>query len=251
MKLSYSSYMRYKTCPLWFRLEREYPLRGPMFAELLIGQRMHRYFYDILHFREFNMAPEEIWNEIKGNRRLMHRSDFCQEFEDFQEMQSYYASLKNTLVLSMDEEEYVRKIERIIEVASQNAHRFRGKRYRNEVWLQSRVGNGEIYGIIDLLSQDDVVELKTGRIEGYDLQLEFYSLLFYLKYYRVPRSTIFSLYTGEMKNVRFSSNWLEKLYNEIKENMKNMEKGVFTPRRGEWCRYCPYRSLCEEIIPDE
>ncbi len=245
MKLSYSSYSIYRTCPLRYRLEREYPLRGPEFAELRIGKYMHDYFYRVLEFEDVENDAERIWEEMKCNRRILHHDELVQEFEDFEDMQSYYSSLNDALILGMSEEGYIKKIERIITTIPRMASRFRGRKYRKEAYLHNEMDGVRLFGFVDLLGEDDIVELKTGRIDGYELQLKFYSLLFYLRKYMVPRSVIVSLYTGEIQEMKFTVKSLEDLYSEIMKEVERLRRGIFTPRRGEWCRYCPYRSLCE------
>jgi len=246
MRLSYSSYATYATCPLRYHLEREYPLRGPEYADLLIGRYMHRFFYNLMDFWDVEKNANEIWKEIKSGRKLIYSDELCSEFEDIRDMQSYYSSLKNTLILSNSEERYLDKIRRIMEISSKLSWKLRGKDYRKEVRMYSKVGDVQVFGIADLMGKDEILELKTGKINGYELQIAFYSLIFYLNNYILPRAKLVSLYTGELREIKLSVKLIENLYSEINKTASRIKKGIFTPRRGDWCIYCPYRSVCSQ-----
>ncbi len=249
MRLSYSAYSTYKTCPLRFKLEREYPLRGPEFADLLIGKYMHSYFYDSLGIFAERKEPQEIWDEIKQGKTLLDAREMPEEFEDLKEMMDYYRSLSHTLVLSFPEEWYVGKIERILNVIHKVSPEFQNGNYQKEVVLADRCCGVELFGIVDMLGDHEIVEIKTGRLsENYNMQIKFYSLLFYLKRYVAPRATLLSLYDGESKNFKFSVKELEKLRMDAINATKRMKGGIFTPRIGEHCKYCPYHFFCEKRV---
>lgn len=248
MILSYSSYATYTTCPLRYYLEREYPLHGPEYADLLVGRYMHQFFYNLMDFKDVEEDENEIWKNIKSGRKIVYSEELCSEFEDIQDMQSYYSSLKNTIILSNSEERYLDKIRRIMDISSKLSWKLRGKAYRKEVRMYSNVRDVQIFGIADLIGKDEIVELKTGKINGYELQIAFYSLIFYLNNYILPRAKLVSLYTGEIREIKLSVKFIENLYSEINKTSLRMKKGIFTPRRGDWCIYCPYRSVCSREL---
>jgi len=245
MRLSFSRFMRYKTCPLWYYFEMTLPVEEPPSAELLLGKLIHTYFHSLLKFEE-EKTPEAVWNEIESSGELMSFENMKKDFSSFDELRDYYRSLRGKIILFGSRENYIKKIENIMDNARKISHTYRHRGYRNEVWLSESYGDLEIVGIIDLLGDGEFVELKTGgKNDNHIEQLKFYSMLYYLNRYIAPKGYLVYLSTGEIEEYRFSVRELENMFEDVKKVGRKIRNNIFPARKGSHCNYCPYRGICE------
>ncbi|ADD09118.1 PD-(D/E)XK nuclease family protein [Candidatus Aciduliprofundum boonei] len=246
MKLSYSAYMSYKTCPRKYYYERVYPIPQLRYADSEVGNYLHNYFYSVLNGENESVDADKIWEKIKGESILISAKEIKDDFQDFDDMVAYYSSLSDKIILWRDEKDYVNKIKMGIENSIKIAKALNLKSFNVEKWMNAKIDDLLIYGRFDIISENDIFELKTGgEREDYYLQLAFYALIFYLKNYIIPRGRLVYLQNGKIIDVKFNFNVL----NEIMEDVIKVGKGIknedFPANKGENCRFCPYKFICD------
>ena len=192
------------------------------------------------------MDAHEIWEKIKGNLIPISAKEIRNEFQDFDDMINYYSSLSDKIVLWKDEEDYVEKIKNGVENSTKIAQTLNLNDFNVEKWMNTKINDLFVYGRFDLVSENDIFELKTGEErEDYYLQLAFYALIFYLKNYIIPRGKLVYLQNGKIIDVKFNFNTLNELMEDIVEVGENIKEEHFPANKGENCRFCPYRFICD------
>lgn len=241
--LSFSSYDSYKKCPLKFYYEKNYPLKAN-YAEMEIGKFMHRYFYRLLMNGKMEITPEDAWKNIKKGRRIIY--NFEPEAETIEELSEEYKSLGNHIILRRSEEEYIRRIEEEIENSEYMVNEIKYNPKEFEKHISEKYGEVIFHGYIDILFENLIGELKTGFENERDKeQLKFYSLLLYLRDYKIEDGFVIYLLNKDIKNYEFKIGEIEKLLDDAIHVAKNIENGYFKGKKSEICNYCPYRDFCE------
>ncbi len=240
--ISFSTYDTYKNCPLLLYYEKNYPLKAN-YAEMEIGKFLHKYFYRMLMKEEMNITPEEAWKNIKRGRRIIY--NFEPDSETIEELVEEYKSLGNHIILRRNESEYVKRIEKEMENSKYMANEIKDF-LGFEKHISEKYGEIIFHGYIDILFENLIGELKTGFENERDKeQLKFYSLLFYLKNYRIINGWVIYLLNKEIKNYEFKIGEIENLLNDAVQVAENIKSGYFEGKRGDICNYCPYRDVCE------
>ncbi len=191
-------------------------------------------------------TPEDIWNKIKENHTLLNGKELRSDFENFDSMMEYYSSLSNTLIIWKDEESYIQKLRVGMKNSRMLAKNLNIEDYEIEKWMNSKIGDIILQGRFDIVSPDEIIDLKTGReSEDYYLQLVFYALISYIKNYIIPRGKLIYLQSGKVINLKFNFNTLNDLMDDVKRVAIKIKNNIFTPRKGAQCNLCPYRFLCD------
>ena len=242
--LSFSAYDTYKTCPLLYRFQKEYPLRAN-YAEFEVGKFLHRYFYRSLMNRKMEITPEEAWENIKGDKRIIQ--DFDVETTTPDELMEEYRALGNHIIMRRDEKFYIDRIEVEMKNSAILVDKIHAKSMDFEKKIMEKYDeNIGFLGYIDILFNEKIGEVKTGFGSDRDKeQLKFYSLLFYLKNYRIMEGSLIYLLTGEMRDSKFKVEEIEKLLEDAVNVANEINNENFPPKPGDACNYCPYKNICE------
>ncbi len=238
--------MSYKTCPRRYYYERIYPLPQLRYADFEVGNYLHNYFYSALKGEVEIIDANEIWEKIKGDSIPISAKDLEDNFQDMDDMISYYSSLSDKIILWREEKDYVEKIKNGIENSMKIAKVLDLNDFNVEKWMYAKIDDFLIYGRFDIMSENDIFELKTGgEREDYYLQLAFYALIFYLKNYIIPRGKLVYLQNGKIIDVKFNFNELSEIMEDVIKVLEGIKKENFPANKSENCKFCPYRFICD------
>ena len=241
--LSFSTYSAYRDCPLMLYYRKNYPLKAN-YAELEIGKFMHRYFYRLLGHNGIEISADEAWRNIKMGKRIVR--EFEPEASTVEELAEEYSALGNHIILRRDEDEYIKRIESEMENSKYIVEEIKTQPINFEKHVSERYGDITFHGYIDILFEELIGEIKTGFESDKDReQVKFYSLILYLKNYRVINGRVYYLLSGNKKDYKFKVGELENLLEDAVNVANNIKNGNFEGNKGSVCNYCPYRDVCE------
>ena len=137
-------------------------------------------------------------------------------------------------------------------------HKLLGTYARAEVPLETRMGKYILYGKVDLVLRrnDTGLTLLDGKSSKHREkyvhkdQLNFYALLYLLKFNKLPDRLMFHYYRfdGELATDEFPVDKLaiKRLRDEIVESLAAIERGEFDANPvAKHCQWCPYEEECE------
>ncbi|OLE13904.1 MAG: hypothetical protein AUG89_03885 [Acidobacteria bacterium 13_1_20CM_4_56_7] len=239
--LSASSIQHYETCPLQFKLEREWRIPAEASAALQYGACMHRVlltYYDSVRWERTLLEPE-LLNLFRSELANAGFSDHYQrelyEQKGIAELRAFVASLQVKPEVLHTEERFSVKI--------------------GPTTLVGRIDR------IDRASADSVVitDYKTGRPRSQEdadesLQLSLYALAAHEKWgYRSERLVFHNLDGNSSVFTERSDIQLKEARLHVEDIAEKISAGRFEPKPGFHCVWCSYRSLCpktEKRIPE-
>gem|GEM_PF-6339182 len=229
-----------------FLYERDYPLQGPVYADLLVGNFLHNYFYSILRGEIEEQDADWVWEKIKENYEIFPGRDIRREFGSIEELVEYYSSLEEKIILWREEKDYIIKLRTGMDNAKNIAQQLNMEKFSTEKWIRTEIDGVILYGRVDILGDDEIIDIKTGNEwMGDEIQMGFYSLIYYLKNYRIPRARLLYLLSGKIKSVKMDRESLESLLSDVLDAGNKIRDNYFPSIEGEHCNFCPYRSICE------
>ncbi len=218
----------------------------PKTADAEIGKLMHEVFYRMLQNPSMALDAEGLWKNIKKNNHLIDARSLRDDFESVNEMQHYYLSLKDSLLLWSSEEDYVKRINTMLKNSRNLIEEINAEDYKTEQWLYSRLEDFLIFGRFDMISEYEIIDLKTGKVNDSDRnQVLFYSIIFYLSKGIIPTAKLFYLQPGKIKTFRFTHSEIWDMRKDISQTANKIIKHEFEANPGEHCRFCPFRAVCE------
>jgi CRISPR-associated protein Cas4 len=232
-RLSASAIDRYETCPLQFKLEREWRLPGEIPAAVQYGAAMHRVlraYYDALRF-ERPFADEALLKQLQDDLSNAGIEDAYQH-ELYQ--QKGAGQLRDFLAAA-----------RLI--PSRVLH--------TEEEFEIRLRSTTVAGRIDRIDQLKdgsvvIIDYKTGKPRTQEdadesLQLSIYVLAAREKWnYRVDHLSFYNLEDNAPVITRRSERELQQTADKVQEVAENILAGKFEPTPGRHCNFCAYRNLC-------
>jgi len=233
MKLSASAVQTYETCPLQFKLDREWKIPGEVPAAMQYGASMHRVLrtcYDSLRFGRA-MSDDELLEFFRIDLRAARIQDPYQH--DLYETQGI-AQLKAFLEASRKQVPQVLHTEEFFEV---------------------KLGTARVIGRIDRVDklsdgQIAITDYKTGKPQSQEdadesLQLSIYALAARTKWgYRTEYLMFCNLDDNSSVVTRRNETQLEEATLKVEEVAAQIAAGNFEPKRGFHCGFCAYRNLC-------
>jgi DNA helicase-2/ATP-dependent DNA helicase PcrA len=233
-KLSATAVETYETCPLQFKLEREWRIPREVPAAMQYGAAMHRVlraYYDAVHFQR----------QIKDDALVeLFRADLAGAG-----IQDQY-----------QHELYERQgIERLREFLSASRRAPLPEVLHTEESFEVNMGNATVVGRIDRIDQaggDHVVitDYKTGKPQSQEdadasLQLSIYALAVREKWaYHADDLVFYNLEENGAVITQRSDLQLEETRLKVEEVAENIAAGKFDPKPGFYCSFCAYRNLC-------
>jgi DNA helicase-2/ATP-dependent DNA helicase PcrA len=232
--LSATAIQTYETCPLKFKLDREWKIPGEIPAATQYGAAMHlalRHYYDGVRFGRPASAAEVI-------------AVFQEEFAK--------AVIEDPYQRELYERQGVGQLTDFVAAAERSGF---PEVLHTEQVFELRIGSTTVNGRIDRIDrvngeQVAIVDYKTGKPQSQDdadksLQLSIYALAAREKWgYRAERLMFHNLEDNSPVVTRRGEFDLREARERVEEVAENIRAGKFEPASGFHCNWCGYRTLC-------
>ncbi len=233
LSLSASAIERYETCPLKFKLSRDWRIPEELHAAMLYGGAMHlalRHYYDAIRFQRPATAAEVVQIFRDEFAKAVVNDDYQRELyenQGTQQLQDFVAAAESNVpdVLHTEQEFEV-------EIS--------GAKIRGRIDRIDRLEDGSVR----------IVDYKTGKPRSEkdaekSLQLSIYALAASQKWdYKASVLALQNLADGSMSVTQRSAKQLQVAEEIVREAAAEIAAGKFEPKRGFHCSWCGFRSLC-------
>ena len=240
--LSASSIQHYETCPLQFKLEREWRIPAEASAALQYGACMHRVlltYYDSVR-----------WDRTLSDAELIDL--FRTEIAD--------AGFSDHYQRELYEQKGIAELRAFVSASTQS----KPEVLHTEERFSVKIGPTTLVGRIDRIDRapDDAVvitDYKTGRPRSQEdaddsLQLSLYALAARETWgYHSERLVFHNLDGNSPISTQRSDIQLDEARLHVEDIAEQIAAGKFEPKPGFHCTWCSYRSLCpktEKRIPE-
>ena len=233
-RLSASAVQRYETCPLQFKLEREWKIPLEVPAALQYGAAMHRvlraYYESVREGRPMAEQPlvEMLQADLAGAGIQDKYQRELYEKQGTEQIKGFLLACERTpapRVLHLEEP------------------------------FEMRNGDTTLAGRIDRIDQLEsgrvvITDYKTGKPQtpedaDQSLQLSIYALAVRAKWgYEVDRLVFYNLTENSAVTTRRSELQLQEAKLKVAEVAEKIADGRFEGKTGFHCNFCPYRNLC-------
>jgi ATP-dependent exoDNAse (exonuclease V) beta subunit len=232
-RLSASAVQTYETCPLQFKLEREWKIPGEVPAAMQYGGVIHRVllaFYNSVR-EQRPMTDEAVLQFFRDELAAAGIQDhyqhdlYCEQ--GMLQLQDFLTGFRRAPA---------------------------PKVLHTEEYFDVKVGEIKVVGRIDRIDEaaDGVVitDYKTGKAQSQEdsdesLQLSIYALAAREKWgYRADRLVLYNLEGNSPVVTRRTDFQLNEASGRVTEVAGNIAAGMFDPKPGFYCRFCAYRNLC-------
>ena len=232
--LSATSIETYETCPLQFKLDREWKMPSEVPGAMQYGAAMHRVlrsYYDAGRFRRA-IADDDLIE--------LFRSDLAE------------AAIQDRYQHELYEKQGVAQLRGFLAQARQTPQ---PEVLNTEQWFTIRVGEATVNGRIDRLDRlpDErvvIVDYKTGKPRSQEdadesLQLSIYALAALQNWgYKADRLVFYNLEDNSFVFTTRSEMQLQEAKTKIEEVAEKIAAGKFPAKPGYHCSRCAYRNLC-------
>jgi DNA helicase-2/ATP-dependent DNA helicase PcrA len=233
-KLSASAVQTYETCPLQFKLEREWKIPGEVPGAMQYGGVIHRVllaFYDSVRALR-PMADQDVLQYFRDELAAANIQDRYQHdlYHDqgLLQLQDFLAGFRRA------------PVPRVL---------------HTEEFFDVRIGDIQVVGRIDRIdgAADGgvvITDYKTGKAQSQEdsdesLQLSIYALAAHEKWgYRADHLVLYNLEGNTPVVTRRNEFQLNEARGRVMQVAQNIAAGNFDPKPGFYCRYCAYRNLC-------
>jgi DNA helicase-2/ATP-dependent DNA helicase PcrA len=243
-RLSATAVEAYDTCPLKFKLARDWRLPDELSGALQYGAAIHTV---LLTYFE----------AIRKSRRLSDEELF-QLFRETLTANGIVERYQQELYEAQGIEQLTGFLERLRESGSPDV-------LHTEVSFEIKIGDSTIAGRIDRMDRAGndcvaLVDYKTGKPKDDDdakksLQLSIYALAAKEKWgYQVNQVSFYNLDGNQLILTTRDASQLEQAKRKVEEVAAKIKEGNFEPKVGYHCGFCVYRSLCpakERVTPLE
>jgi DNA helicase-2/ATP-dependent DNA helicase PcrA len=231
IKLSASAIESYNTCPLRFKLERDWNIPGETPATLQYGAAVH-------------LALKGYYDGVVSGRRPTLEAL----------LQSFADSMDSAAIADPHQAELYRMQGRVHLTAFYNSRNGEEpKVIATERWFEMNVGEVIVRGRMDRIDAVDggvhVVDYKTGKPKDSkaaedSLQLGIYALAARENGTNAIALSFHNLEDNSVATTTRTEADLVRLEGEIAMVADNIRAGDFEPRKGYHCRSCAYRTIC-------
>ena len=233
-RLSASAVQTYETCPLQFKLDREWRIPAEAPAAMQYGASMHRvlrsYFDSVRFQRPF--AEDELVEML-----LADLAD---------------AGIADRYQRELYDQQGVEQLRGLLEACRKGPV---PDVLHTEEWFEIRIGMGIVAGRIDRIDKAPgnrvvVIDYKTGKPKSQEdadesLQLSIYALAAREKWgYETDQLAFYNLEENSLVITRRSEAELQEARFKVEEVARNIADGNFEANPGFHCRFCAYKNLC-------
>jgi len=231
--LSASAIERYETCPLQFKLSRDWRIPEESHAALQYGGAMHlalRHYYDAARFGKPATVAEVVQIFRDEFAKAVIPDDYQRELYEHQgerQLQDFIATAERATPHVLHTEQ-----DFTIEVA--------GSQVRGKIDRIDRLADGTVR----------IVDYKTGKAKTQDdadesLQLSIYALAAQQKWgYKASALALQNLEDGSMPVTTRDDIDLREVMERVNQVAQEISTGNFQPTPGRHCNWCGFRSLC-------
>jgi len=234
-RLSASAVQTYESCPLQFKLEREWKIPGEVPAAMQYGGSIHRVlrtYYDSV--RPGRPLTEDALLEL-----------FCADLAQAKIQDAYQHDLYQQL-----------GIEQLKEFLAACHRQPQPNVLHTEEFFELKIGQTTVVGRIDRVDQLPdgsvvITDYKTGKPRSQEdadesLQLSIYALAAREKWkYRADRLAFYNLEENSSVVSQRSEADLQGAWSKVEDVAASIAAGKFDPKPNfTTCRFCAYRSLC-------
>jgi DNA helicase-2/ATP-dependent DNA helicase PcrA len=233
-RLSASAVQLYETCPLQFKLEREWRIPGEVPAAMQYGATMHRVlraYYDSVRFQR-TMTEDDLIGFFKA---------------DLAE-----AGLQDGYQYELYEEQGIAQLQEFLSARRQSPM---PEVLHTEEWFEMKVSGVTVVGRIDRIDKLEagkvaIIDYKSGKPQDQEdadesLQLSIYAIAAREKWgYEADQIAFYNLATNSQVTTRRSDIELQDAKARVEEVAHRVAVGKFEPKPGFHCTFCAYRSLC-------
>jgi DNA helicase-2/ATP-dependent DNA helicase PcrA len=233
VRLSASAVESYETCPLQFKLEREWRIPGEVPAAMQYGAAIHRVlrsYYDSVRYSR-PLTEEKLLELFRAELAAARIQDAYQhalyEKQGTKQLLEFLAASRHTNPSVAHTEEF----------------------------FEMQVGPSSVVGRIDRIDEAGsgkmvITDYKTGKPKSQEdadtsLQLSIYALAALEKWgYDVDHLAFHNLEDNSVMRTRRSRLQLEEAKARVEEVAQQVGEAKFEPNPGYHCRFCAYCSLC-------
>jgi DNA helicase-2/ATP-dependent DNA helicase PcrA len=233
-RLSASAVQLYETCPLQFKLEREWRIPGEVPAAMQYGATMHRVlraYYDAVRFQR-PMTDEALIDFFK--------TDLAE------------AGLQDGYQYELYEEQGIAQLREFLAACRQASA---PHVLHTEEFFEMKVSGVTVVGRIDRVDKLEdgkvaIIDYKTGKPQAQEdadesLQLSIYAIAAREKWgYKADQVAFYNLATNSQVTTRRSEIELQAARARVEEVAHQVAAGNFEPKTGFHCTFCAYRNLC-------
>jgi len=232
--LSASAVQTYETCPLQFKLEREWRIPRQAPAAMQYGAAMHRVLRTYYDGVRFDRRPSE--------------EDLIEQFRS----ELAEAKIQDRYQHDLYEGQGIEQLKAFLAACARAPQ---PEVLHTEESFQVNIGGADVAGRIDRidkLANGEVVitDYKTGKPQSQEdadesLQLSIYALAAKAKWgYRVKHLVLHNLAENTYATASRSALQLEEAKLKVQNVAGQIAAGEFDPKPGFHCRFCAYYSLC-------
>jgi DNA helicase-2/ATP-dependent DNA helicase PcrA len=233
-RLSATAVETYETCPLQFKLEKEWRIPREVPAALQYGAAIHRVlrtYYDSV--RAQRPVEDDVLIELL-------RADLAQ------------AGIQDSYQFELYEKQGIAQLRDFLAAARLTAA---PNVLHTEEWFEMAVGGATVAGRIDRMDQASggrvvITDYKTGKPKSQEdadesLQLSIYALAAREKWgYDVDSLVLYNLQENAPVVTRRADFQLEVAKEKVTGVAERIAAGAFEAKTGFHCNFCPYRNLC-------
>jgi len=233
-RLSASAVQTYETCPLQFKLEREWRIPREAPAAMQYGAAMHRVLRTYYDGLRFDRPPSE--------------EDLIEQFRS----ELAEAKIQDRYQHDLYERQGIEQLKAFLAACARAP---RPEVLHTEEPFEAKIGGASVAGRIDRIDrladgQVVITDYKTGKPQSQEdadesLQLSIYALAAEKKWgYRAKHLVLYNLAENTCVTTSRSSIQLEEARAEVEEVAARIAAGEFDAKPGFHCRFCAYHSLC-------
>ena len=249
-KISYSHVSTFESCPKQYKYRYILGLYGPPSATLSFGLTVHnslKKLYDNLV--SFN-------NSLEGTIKLATQADFIKIYKDEWISRGYDSKKHEGIRMDYGERKMKEFYKKHFDKTQQPLIIEKRFSYKMEDILVT----GAI-DRIDLVEEGkdgkhkvELIDYKTGKVKEQkdvdkNLQLAIYTLVAEELFgFEVVKSTLFFVEHDKKVSTSVDEDLKQEARDKIRETIKKIKEGKFEPNPGFLCRYCDYRTICEDAL---
>lgn len=232
-RLSASSIATYDTCPLQFKLERDWKIPGEASAAMQYGGAMH-------------LVLKTYYDSIRLGREMAER-DLIELFKNTLRE----ARIPENYQFKLYEAQGIAQLQRFLAKASASPV---PKVLHTEEFFEITIGSTIVVGRIDRMDDASgkviITDYKTGKPKSQEeaeasLQLSIYALAAQEKWdYAIDHLAFYNLEENTRVVTQREAFQLQEARLKVEEVAQRIAVGEFAPKPGFHCRFCAYNSLC-------